>query len=77
MQVLLVGHGGREAALAWRISQSPTLERLTVVGRNPGWPHSADLVETKGNADTVSYTHLRAHETREDLVCRLLLEKKK
>ena len=24
----------------------------------------------------VSYTHLRAHETREDLVCRLLLEKK-
>src|SRR5450759_5786214 len=26
--------------------------------------------------DTVSYTHLRAHETRHDLVCRLLLEKK-
>eukprot|EP00825_Cyclidium_porcatum_P019922 TRINITY_DN22798_c0_g1_i3.p1 TRINITY_DN22798_c0_g1~~TRINITY_DN22798_c0_g1_i3.p1 ORF type:complete len:218 (-),score=41.59 TRINITY_DN22798_c0_g1_i3:59-712(-) len=27
--------------------------------------------------NTVSYTHLRAHETRHDLVCRLLLEKKK
>src|SRR5678816_2396227 len=27
--------------------------------------------------DTVSYTHLRAHETPEHLVCRLLLEKKK
>ena len=27
--------------------------------------------------DAVSYTHLRAHETRHDLVCRLLLEKKK
>src|SRR5450756_2921496 len=26
--------------------------------------------------DAVSYTHLRAHETRHDLVCRLLLEKK-
>ena len=25
----------------------------------------------------VSYTHLRAHETRSNLVCRLLLEKKK
>src|SRR5450756_2846865 len=25
----------------------------------------------------VSYTHLRAHETRHDLVCRLLLENKK
>ena len=28
------------------------------------------------NSISVSYTHLRAHETREDLVCRLLLEKK-
>ena len=28
-------------------------------------------------ADPVSYTHLRAHETVLDLVCRLLLEKKK
>ncbi|WP_460413664.1 hypothetical protein, partial [Staphylococcus aureus] len=26
--------------------------------------------------DTVSYTHLRAHETLSDLVCRLLLEKR-
>ena len=29
-----------------------------------------------GNYDPVSYTHLRAHETVLDLVCRLLLEKK-
>ena len=29
------------------------------------------------NIDSVSYTHLRAHETVLDLVCRLLLEKKK
>ena len=27
--------------------------------------------------EAVSYTHLRAHETRHDIVCRLLLEKKK
>ena len=27
--------------------------------------------------ETVSYTHLRAHETVLDLVCRLLLDKKK
>src|SRR5450756_3011628 len=38
--------------------------------------------EVKGNLqesglNPVSYTHLRAHETRHDLVCRLLLEKKK
>ena len=34
----------------------------------------------QGDADAikaVSYTHLRAHETVLDLVCRLLLEKKK
>src|SRR5450759_4066060 len=31
----------------------------------------------KAIIEPVSYTHLRAHETRHDLVCRLLLEKKK
>ena len=30
-----------------------------------------------GTSNTVSYTHLRAHETKANLVCRLLLEKKK
>src|SRR5665648_1039265 len=37
------------------------------------------LQEARGSVQTavlvsVSYTHLRAHETRHDLVCRLLLE---
>eukprot|EP00658_Telonema_sp_P-2_P078961 TRINITY_DN7525_c0_g1_i2.p1 TRINITY_DN7525_c0_g1~~TRINITY_DN7525_c0_g1_i2.p1 ORF type:complete len:153 (+),score=13.60 TRINITY_DN7525_c0_g1_i2:186-644(+) len=32
---------------------------------------------TRISTTTVSYTHLRAHETPEHLVCRLLLEKKK
>src|SRR5665811_2086806 len=31
---------------------------------------------TQGTMEAVSYTHLRAHETVLDLVCRLLLEKK-
>src|SRR5450756_847449 len=35
-----------------------------------------DMPATQLGVDTVSYTHLRAHETRHDLVCRLLLEKK-
>src|SRR5660397_283341 len=30
-----------------------------------------------GATNPVSYTHLRAHETKANLVCRLLLEKKK
>ena len=33
--------------------------------------------EEPGGLEAVSYTHLRAHETVLDLVCRLLLEKKK
>src|SRR5450756_2807794 len=35
------------------------------------------LETVRRRKDAVSYTHLRAHETRHDLVCRLLLEKKK
>eukprot|EP00658_Telonema_sp_P-2_P048266 TRINITY_DN36721_c0_g1_i1.p1 TRINITY_DN36721_c0_g1~~TRINITY_DN36721_c0_g1_i1.p1 ORF type:complete len:348 (+),score=69.50 TRINITY_DN36721_c0_g1_i1:350-1393(+) len=35
------------------------------------------LFETTSPEAAVSYTHLRAHETPEHLVCRLLLEKKK
>ena len=42
---------------------------------------SEDMIELNNGciccSITVSYTHLRAHETRHDLVCRLLLEKKK
>src|SRR5450759_3827533 len=32
-------------------------------------------IDQERTIETVSYTHLRAHETRHDLVCRLLLEK--
>ena len=38
-----------------------------------GWP----VFGKERTPVAVSYTHLRAHETRHDLVCRLLLEKKK
>ena len=36
-----------------------------------------DVQFTKPSLIAVSYTHLRAHETCADLVCRLLLEKKR
>ena len=35
------------------------------------------LLRPRRHQEPVSYTHLRAHETVLDLVCRLLLEKKK
>eukprot|EP00658_Telonema_sp_P-2_P073736 TRINITY_DN62847_c0_g2_i1.p1 TRINITY_DN62847_c0_g2~~TRINITY_DN62847_c0_g2_i1.p1 ORF type:complete len:241 (-),score=45.92 TRINITY_DN62847_c0_g2_i1:6-728(-) len=39
--------------------------------------HDWEVHHNSGRSGTVSYTHLRAHETPEHLVCRLLLEKKK
>jgi phosphoribosylamine---glycine ligase len=36
VKVLLVGSGGREHALAWKLSQSPTLEELHAAPGNPG-----------------------------------------
>ena len=41
----------------------------------PSLPVAVSMFE-HGSPETVSYTHLRAHETVLDLVCRLLLEKK-
>jgi len=36
MNILLVGSGGREHALAWKINQSPLLTRLVAAPGNPG-----------------------------------------
>ncbi len=36
MNILLIGSGGREHALAWKIKQSPLCERLVIAPGNPG-----------------------------------------
>src|SRR5450756_2009370 len=63
-----------EALLEDRVAMPSLTATITapywVITGNP-----ANIARQIFNA--VSYTHLRAHETRHDLVCRLLLEKKK
>lgn len=43
MRVVMVGSGGREAALAWRLARSPSVSELVVTSDGPGWPARAVL----------------------------------
>ena len=52
-------------------------QQFSLAKRQPKFMHIQETEEDKGSPWPVSYTHLRAHETVLDLVCRLLLEKKK
>lgn len=47
MKVLLIGSGGREHALAWKIAQSPLLEELYAAPGNPGIAEHATLSDVK------------------------------
>ena len=66
MNILLVGSGGREHALAWKIAQSPLVRRLVIAPGNPG-------MDRLGERRAVSATDADgmaalAREIRADLV---------
>lgn len=49
MKLLLLGSGGREHALAWKIAQSPKIEKLFIAPGNPGMAVQGELVDIKVN----------------------------
>ncbi len=66
MKVLLVGSGGREHALAWKIAQSPLLTRLVSAPGNPGMAVLGE-VRAVGATDVAGQVAL-AQEIGADLV---------
>ncbi len=45
MNILLIGSGGREHALAWKLAQSPLCDTLYAAPGNPGIAEEAELVD--------------------------------
>ena len=66
MNILLVGSGGREHALAWKIAQSPLVRRLVIAPGNPGMEKLGERVALKAtDADGLCAL---AREIKADLV---------
>src|SRR5665648_735983 len=68
---VFVGRKGYPSVMAGPLVPSGITGHDAAILDNPANWMGKDIQEI-----AVSYTHLRAHETRHDLVCRLLLEKK-
>ena len=67
MNILLVGSGGREHALAWKIAQSPLLKRLVIAPGNPGMEKLGEL-RADVKADDAEAIAVLAREIKADLV---------
>ncbi len=62
MNLLLIGSGGREHALAWKLSASPLCDRLFIAPGNPGTAQCGDNValDVTDHAAVVAFCHDKA-----------------
>ena len=67
MKVLVVGSGGREHALSWRISQSPTVKEVYVAPGNGGTELENLLTNVEIQADDIEGLASFALENEIDL----------
>jgi len=63
MKLLVIGSGGREHALAWRLKQSPRIQKIFVAPGNGGTAREEGLV----NADITSIPDLVAFAQQEEI----------
>ena len=49
MKLLLLGSGGREHALAWKIAQSPKIDKLYIAPGNAGTANEGENVNLKAD----------------------------
>ena len=49
MKLLLLGSGGREHALAWKIAQSPKIEKLYIAPGNAGTRNVGENIAIKAD----------------------------
>lgn len=65
MKVLIIGSGGREHALAWKVGQSPKVSEIWVAPGNPGISQEAKCIDIK--ADDIENLLKFAYEHAIDL----------
>jgi phosphoribosylamine---glycine ligase len=66
MNILIIGAGGREHAMAWKMAQSPKLSKLYIAPGNPGTASHGENIAL--NADDHAAVIAFCHEKQIDLV---------
>lgn len=58
MRVLVIGSGGREHALLWKLAHSPSVKEVYVIPGNDGMTDVAHLIPVKGTEDILDFARL-------------------